>query len=160
MSTQLAGANAWEQALYDHIVAHEENERELLVEYQQAANELDSPAFRYLVSLIVEDEIRHHRLLRELAGSLQVDAGTHPGDPAVPRLGNWGHDPRRVVELSDRLVAHEEMDRQQLHRLSREMDPVRDTTLWALLIKMMELDTAKHTEVLNFIRRQARATVP
>lgn len=153
---QMAGASVWEQSLYEHLTTHEEDERELLVEYQQAASEAQVPAFRYLAALIVEDEMRHHRLFRDLAGSLRTDAEMHREEPVVPRLGGWGPDPRKVVEITDRLVRHEEMDLESLRRIRKEMDSVKDTTLWTLLVQMMELDTLKHMEILNFVRRHAK----
>ena len=158
MQDQLAGASVWEQSLYDHLTDHEENERELLLEYQQAANDSQSPAFRYLAALIVEDEIRHHRMLKELAESLRHDAEIQPGDPVVPRLSGWGPDPAYVAELSDRLAHHEEMDLDMLRGLRRQMDSVKDTTLWSLLIKLMEFDTLKHEEILQFVHRNAKPT--
>jgi hypothetical protein len=153
---ELIGASVWEQRLYDHLTGHEENEREMLVEYQQAAAESQSAAFRYLASLIVEDEMRHHRLLEELAASLRLDAEMRPGDPAIPRLGGWGPDPRRIADVSDRLANHEEIDLEELRKLRKEMSPLEDTTLWSLLVKLMELDTLKHMEILNFVRRHAK----
>ena len=159
MTEQLVGASVWEQTLYDHLTTHENDERELLVEYQQAAADSGSAAFRYLASLIVEDETRHHRLFRDLAQSLRLDAEMRPGEPPVPRLGGWGPDPHKVVEISDRLITHEEIDLETLRRIRKELDDVRDTTMWALLVKIMELDTQKHTEILNFVRRQAKKTI-
>jgi rubrerythrin len=156
MHNDLVGASVWEQTLYDHLTTHAANERELLVEYQQAAADSNSAAFRYLASLIVEDEMRHHRLLEELAESLKSDAELRPGEPTIPRLGGWGPDPHKVTELSDRLIEHEEMDLQFLRSLRKELDSVRDTTLWDLLVRLMELDTTKHTEILNFVRRHSR----
>lgn len=156
MSNDLVGASVWEQSLYDHLVSHEQTERELLVEYQQAAADSQSPAFRYLASLIVEDEVRHHRLMKELAESLKLDAELAAGDPAVPRLGGWGPDPRKLAEIGDRLVQHEEYDLALLRRLRKEMETVKDTTLWCLLVRLMELDTSKHVEILNFVRRHAK----
>lgn len=156
MPEQLIGASVWEQTLYDHLTSHETNERELLAEYQQAAADSKSPAFGYLAALIVEDEMRHHRLFRELAESLKTDAEMRPGEPIVPRLGGWGPDPHKVVEISDRLVHHEEMDLVVLRRIRKELDTVKETTLWALLVKLMELDTQKHVEILNFVRRHAK----
>lgn len=159
MSEQLVGASVWEQTLYEHLTSHEHDERELLVEYQQAATDSQSAAFRYLASLIVEDEARHHRLFRDMAESLRMDAEMRPGDPPVPRLGGWGPDPHRVVELSERLATHEEMDLETLRRIRKDLDDVRDTTMWALLVKIMELDTMKHAEILNFVRRQAKKSL-
>lgn len=159
MTDQLVGASVWEQALYDHLTSHENDERELLVEYQQAAADSGSAAFRYLASLIVEDEMRHHRLFRDMAESLRIDAEMRPDEPPIPRLGGWGPDPHKVVDVSERLARHEEMDLEVLHRIRKEMDDIRDTTLWALLVKIMELDTQKHTEILNFVRRQAKKSI-
>lgn len=159
MTDQLVGASVWEQALYDHLTSHENDERELLVEYQQAAADSGSAAFRYLASLIVEDEMRHHRLFRDMAESLRIDAEMRPDEPPIPRLGGWGPDPHKVVDVSERLARHEEMDLEVLHRIRKEMDDIRDTTLWAMLVKIMELDTQKHTEILNFVRRQAKKSI-
>lgn len=153
---QLVGASVWEQQLYDHLTGHEDDERELLLEYQRAAADSQSPAFRYLASLIIEDEVRHHRVIAELAQSLQLDAELRPGDPAVPRLGGWGPDPGRIADVADRLVRHEELDLEDLRKLRKDLEPLRETTLWALLVKLMELDTVKHMEILNFVRRHAK----
>lgn len=159
MSEQLVGASVWEQSLYDHLTSHENDERQLLVEYQQAAAESQSAAFRYLASLIVEDETRHHRMFKDMADSLRIDAEMRPEEPPIPRLGGWGPDPHKVAELSDRLVQHEEMDLEVLHRIRKELGDIKDTTLWALLMRLMELDTVKHTEILNFVRRHAKKSI-
>lgn len=156
MTAKLVGASEWEETLYEHLTTHEEDERELLIEYQQAAQQSKSPAFSYLVSLIVEDEVRHHRLFADLAESLRTDAELRPEEPVIPRLGRWGPDPSHIVELSERLIEHERQDLQLLRHLRREMTDVSDTTLWDLLIRLMEADTSKHIEILDFARRHAR----
>lgn len=155
MPTELVGASVWEETLFEHLTSHERNERDLLVEYQEAAKSSGSPAFAYLVSLIVEDEIRHHRLFADLAESLRTDAEMRPEEPKIPRLDGWGPDPAHVVELTDRLIQHERQDLRLLHRLRREMGDVTDTTLWELLVRLMEADTSKHIEILEFARRHA-----
>jgi hypothetical protein len=156
MEPKLVGASVWEEELYRHLTSHEGNERELLVEYQQAANDSQSGAFRYLAGLIVEDEIRHHRTLVDLAASLRADAEFRPEQPPVPRLDHWGPDPRLVAELAQRLLEHEQQDLKFLKKLQDDVEDVKDTTLWALLVKLMEHDTAKHIEILEFVRRHAR----
>jgi rubrerythrin len=156
MTTHLIGASVWEQDLYDHFTSHVANERDLLSGYQQAAADSSSPAFRYLTALIVEDEIRHHRMFEELASSLRTDAELRPQEPAIPYLDDWGGDPQRVIELTERLCAQEESDAAALKKLSRQLSDVKDTTLWQLLVKLMEMDTAKHIEILRFVRKHAR----
>jgi rubrerythrin len=156
MAAKLVGASVWEEALYEHLTSHENNERDLLGEYQKAADESESPAFQYLVSLIIEDEIRHHRTFRDLAAALRTEAELRPEQPAIPRLEPFGIGGNRIVELTEQLLEREESDARELRRLSKELRDVKDTTLWDLLVKLMEMDTAKHVEILEFARRHAR----
>jgi hypothetical protein len=154
------GASVWEEEFYEHVTAHEQTEGELLAEYQQAAEASQSPAFQYLVALIVEDEERHHRVFGELASALQADVELRPDQPAVPRLDGWGPDTARVLEPTDRLLERERADGRELHRLSGQLKSVKDTTMWQLLVRLMEIDTAKHVEILEFVKRHTeRPTV-
>ena len=86
MAETMIGAAPWEQELYDHIASHQERERGLLERYQEAADASGSSSFRYLVSLILEDEVRHHRLFADLAESLRTDVELRPQDARIPRL--------------------------------------------------------------------------
>jgi hypothetical protein len=156
MVSKLVGASVWEEELHEHLTSHVSNEREILLEYQEAAAASGSAAFQYLASLIVEDEIRHHRIFEDLASALRTDAELRPEQPAIPRLDHWGPDPGHVVELTERLMEREREDAKALGRLGREMKDVRDTTMWGLLVKLMEMDTDKHLEILEFVRRHAR----
>ncbi len=159
MSTKLIGASIWEERLYRHLTSHEESERELLVEYQDAASTSGSDAFAYLCDLIVEDEIRHHRVFSDLASALRTDAELRPEDPAVPRLDRWGSDPAKVVALTESLLELERKDAKELHKLTTRLRNVADSTMWQLLVRLMESDTAKHIEILEFVRSHARQAV-
>ena len=94
MATSLTGASVWEEELYQHLVSHEDNEANLLAEYQDAARTSQSPAFEYLASLVAEDEVRHHRLFGDLASALKYRcrvatraAGRAPAGPLGSRPG-------------------------------------------------------------------------
>jgi ferritin len=153
---KLVGASIWEEELYDHLTSHEQKEREMLVKYQEAAAASHSAAFAYLASLIVDDEIQHHKIFRDLASALKSDAELRPEEPVIPRLDVGRSDPKQVLELTEQLLQSERADAKELHRLAREMKDVKDTTMWGLLVKLMEMDTAKHIEILEFARHQAR----
>ena len=159
MPQALVGASQWEEELYEHLSSHMDNEVGLLTAYQDAAAESGSAAFEYLASIIVEDEKRHHRLFEELANALRSDVEMRPVEPAVPDMAGFGQLPAKVVELTDELLAREEQDAAELRHLSRELRDVRDTTLWQLLVKVMELDTEKHAEILRFVRKHARSSI-
>jgi rubrerythrin len=156
MATKLVGASISEDELYQHLTSHEQVERGLLVEYQEAAARSQSPAFRYLVSLIVEDEIRHHRVFQDLASALRTDVEMRPEQPAVPRLDLWGSDAAQIIDMTEQLLERERSDARELHRLARELKEVKDTTMWQLLVKLMEMDTAKHLEILEFVKHHAQ----
>ena len=160
MAETLIGAAPWEQELYDHLASHQEKERGLLERYQEAADSSGSAAFRYLVSLILEDEVRHHRLFADLAESLRTDVELRPQDARIPRLDPWGQHRELILELTDGLLAQERSDAKDLHRLAKQLSDVKDTTLWYLLVQLMEADTAKHIRILQFIKRHARRRRP
>jgi ferritin len=156
MAENLIGASVWEDELYEHLTSHVDNERGLLEAYQSASAESGSAAFQYLAALIMEDEIRHHRRFQELASALRTDAEFRHEEPAIPRLDRWGAHPEKVVELTERLLQQERSDSRELKRLEKELRDLKDTTLWQLLVKLMEADTDKHIEILNFVKDHAR----
>ncbi|HEY4928220.1 MAG TPA: hypothetical protein VIH95_03660 [Acidimicrobiales bacterium] len=155
----LAAASLWEAELYEHLTSHEKKERLVLADYHEAARGSDSAAFTYLADLIVEDEIRHHRLFSELASALRSDVELRPEEPAVPRLANWGSDPERLLVATEGLLAQEREDARELRRLAEVLEELEDVTLWPLLVRLMEMDTAKHIAVLIFVRRGIRAAL-
>ena len=155
MTMRLSGASVMEEELYAHLTSHEEQEGELLGEYQQAAVSSPSLAFRYLASLIVEDEVRHHLVFGQLASALKTDAEMGPGEPAVPRLDHWGPDAPHLVELTKRLLESEHADARELRHMARDLHDLKDTTMWQLLVKLMEMDTAKHIAILEFVKGHA-----
>ena len=79
-----AGPSATDRALYAHLTNHIATERGLLEEYSDIADRTESRAFRYLVNLLIEDEIRHHRIFSELAESVEAIALMKTTEPVVP----------------------------------------------------------------------------
>ncbi len=156
MAENLIGASVWESAMYEHLNSHADSEQRILEEYQSAAADSGSAAFSYLVGLIVEDEMRHHRWFADLASSIRTDAEFRPEAPAVPRLTRWGEHPHQVAQLTEKLLEQERADSHQLKVLEKELKEQKDTTLWHLLVKLMEMDTDKHIEILNFVKHHAR----
>jgi hypothetical protein len=153
--TELAGS-PWEEEVLAHFAHHVDNEQELLEAYAQFG-EGGPEHVRYLADLILSDEARHHRMFRELVNRLRSDIDFRDYDPQVPHLRPESADTAALLETTDRLLAVEHEDQRSLHRLQRELRPVRDTTLFSLLVELMEMDTKKHIAILEFLRRSARA---
>jgi rubrerythrin len=147
-----AGASQWERELYGHLTSHVEVERSMLEQYKSAAEASSSKALAYLVDLLVEDEMRHHRIFTELAESLETQSLKPGVEPVVPYLDFNRADREVVLRLTDELLDNEKKDALELKRLQRELRDVKDTTLWSLLVDLMERDTEKHVALLKFIK--------
>lgn len=150
------GASPWERDLWTHLTTHVEAERGLLEAYSAVAEQSPSKAFSYLVGLLIEDEIRHHRLFNELARSLRTEAELRGEDPVIPYLDFVQVDRATILDATRELLASEAKDAKELKRLQRELREVKDTTLWSLLVELMERDTQKHIAILRFVRKHAR----
>ena len=151
-----AGPSVWERDLYAHLTTHVDGERALLEEYRSAAVTSPSKALSYLVNLLIDDEIRHHRIFTQLADSLRDDALFTGKNPAIPRI-DFDQETNRdaVLDLTDQLLRREQKDAQELKRLRREVRDVKDTSLWSLLVELMERDTQKHIAILRFAKKHA-----
>lgn len=150
------GASTWERDLFDHLIGHVTQERVLLEEYERAAGSTESKALAYLVNLLLGDERRHHAIFEQLACSLKSSAELRGDSPDVPRLDFDADNRAEVLEVTAQLLKRERQDLKELKRLHRELSDVKDTTLWDLLVELMERDTDKHIAILEFVRRHAR----
>ncbi len=149
-----SGPSATDRALYAHLTNHIATERGLLEEYSDIADRTESRAFRYLVNLLIEDEIRHHRIFSELAESLETIALMKAKEPAVPFIDFVRADRDAVLEATARLLEHESEDARELKRLQREIRDTRDDSLNGLLVELMQRDTQKHIAILRFVRKR------
>ena len=158
-TTKPIGLSVWEAALLDHLTEHARSEGELLAAYQRVVESTQTEYVSYLFGLILEDEVRHHRLFEELANALRapVERDVGPKVPAIETIEN----PEALLEVTERLLDAEEADARELKHLSRDKDLrlMRGHSLWPLLIELMEHDTQKHEAILRFIRDQIRGDI-
>ncbi len=148
-----AGPSATDRALFGHLNSHIAAERALLEEYSDIADRTVSRAFHYLVNLLIEDEIRHHRIFSELAESVETIALMKAQEPAVPIIDFGRADREAVLEATERLLKHENEDAAGLKRLQRELRNTKDESLNGLLVDLMQRDTQKHIAILQFVRK-------
>jgi bacterioferritin (cytochrome b1) len=71
----------------------------------------------------------------------------------VPRLDLDRVERAELRETTDRLLEHEKADAKELDRLRKELRDVKDTTLWGLLVDIMQRDTEKHIAILRFVQQ-------
>lgn len=150
------GASVWERELFDHLVGHAQREIEILEKYVAAAADTGSEALAYMIALLVEDERRHHNQMKALALSLKGEAEFSTENPAVPRLDLKTSETEKVRKLTRTLIENEKKDAAALKNLRRQLDDVADTTLWALIVDTMRIDTEKHLAILKFIDKHSK----
>lgn len=83
-------------------------------------------------------------------GELRLD------DVPIPSLDGLRDDRDRIIETTDRLLNAERDDAKKLNILAKKLENVRETTLWGLLIELVQHDTEKHIKILKFIREHAK----
>jgi hypothetical protein len=152
--TELAGS-FWDEQLLAHLVEHVDGELDVLEGYL-SIRDTGPEHVRYLIDMILDDEARHHQTFKELVNRLRSDIDFRDYEPKVPYLKRDTPDRQALLEATDRFLAFERADAKSLRQLQKELRPVRDTTLFALLVKLMEFDTKKHIAILEFIRQTAR----
>ena len=89
--------------------------------------------------------------------SLEADASFSGTEPVVPRMDFHRADRVAVRDVTNRLLEHEKADEKELDRLQRELRDVSGTTLWGLLVELMQRDTDKHIAVLTFVKKHLNA---
>ncbi|HEX2785920.1 MAG TPA: hypothetical protein VHN36_20265 [Ilumatobacteraceae bacterium] len=150
------GASVWDRQMFTYLTEHTRLEGAMLEEYVATAEGTPSKALAYLVNLLVEDEHRHHRLFNELASSLKSEAELSGVEPVIPRLDLRLVDSADLLATTRRLLEHEQSDAAELKRLHKDLRDLQDTTLWGLLVEIMQRDTQKHIAILRFVADHAK----
>jgi rubrerythrin len=149
---KLAGASVSEQELFDSLLTHEREEKEVIAAYEDLAEAASSETVRYLVSLILEDERRHHRVLAELMNTVRAQATFEEQGTRLPYLDVQRNRDRALLEETRRFLNLERRDRAELKRLERKMRAV-GGEFDAFVVKLLRTDTERHISILRFIEQ-------
>ena len=147
-------ATAASPSAYEVVEAldrHGREEGELLERYRRFVDESESPAVRYLVRLVLEDEERHHRVLEDLANTIAWGGFKEASEHLVPDFATTYRGNEALRLETQALLGHELRDRTQLRKLRRRLRTYGDVAMWELLIDLMRLDTDKHIRILHLI---------
>ena len=151
-------ADAPETPLVERVLEaferHAASEADSIGLYAEIAQTSPDPVIALLMSLVHEDELRHHGLLERMAARLRDDLRwTHSPEAlpsgVIPRTAGPNETPEVVHNLAKE--EHEGVD--HLRRLAREVSTLHNGLL-ALLLEMMALDSEKHEKVMRFIARR------
>ena len=143
----------WAQRIIDQLHEHMDSEREALIRYGVLAEEAPDGHVRFLMKLILEDELRHHKLFAEMAEHLRREI-EHRDDADLPQLRR-SMDTEALRAETKALLELERNDLKELKDLRREVTKVADTAWWSALIDVMDADNRKHIAILKFVHDSA-----
>ena len=138
------------------VDAHARAEAEALDQYEYLARQAGDPVIALVMRLVLEDEERHHGLLKRIEATLDDALNwTHSpnalptGEPTVPQAPE-------LAALAGVLVAEERTGSKILHDLADQQRSL-DGGFHSLLIDMMAMDSEKHAMLLQFVQRRLEA---
>ncbi len=145
------------ERLLDTLEMHMAGEAESIEEYRQLAEQTTDPVVAFLMRMVLDDEARHHDLLRRIVAGLNhaiYGAASAPPLPApAPRPNAADAD---AIEATRAFIREEREGVRELGRLARQWRRL-DDGLDSLLLEMMALDSEKHRRVLEFILHRLEA---
>ena len=123
----IVGSREWELDIYEHVASHGQTEGEILDEYRRLVDEEEiHPAFAYLARIILDDEVRHHRIFDDLAENMRQMVGRigRPVSP-IPSLQGFHTDRVRIQRLTGQLLEVERSDERELKDLAKRLEGLR-----------------------------------
>jgi rubrerythrin len=151
MSVDDASGEWWARVSHQ-FSSHVREEAAFLTHYEELVGQVDDEAVAFLVRLILDDERRHHALFESMS-----DAARGADDRALPAAPRTNRETARtLLEPTERFLAAERDDQAELRRLRKDLKPARADTLWPLMVRLMEIDTEKHIQILEYLRDRLR----
>jgi hypothetical protein len=140
--------------LLDAVERHSSLEMQALGSYEHLAEASGDPVIALVMRLILEDEERHHGLLKRIASTLRdalnwtysADALPRATPPATPTDED-------LTSLARALIDEEQTGAQALRGLAQREKGL-GSGLDSLLLEMMAMDSEKHARLLQFVQRR------
>jgi hypothetical protein len=143
------------------VARHANAEQDALAEYAFVAEASADPVVALVMRLILEDEERHHGLLKRIEATLR-DALDWTHSPSALPVTSVPQQPvaRDLAAITRRLVEEEHTGARMMRDLAQR-EKKTNGGLYSLLLEMMGMDSDKHARLLQFVQRrlEARAQV-
>jgi hypothetical protein len=140
--------------LLDAVERHAAMEADALGQYEHLAQASGDPVIGLVMRLILDDEERHHSLLKRIASTLRDALNWTHSANALPHATVQ---PQASLEdlsaLAHALIDEEKTGAQALRRLA-EREKGLGSGLDGLLLQMMAMDSEKHAHLLQFVQRR------
>jgi len=105
------------------------------------------------MSLILEDEERHHRLMAAMARDVKSSVLWLEDQPPLPPIENKAEDRPRLILQTELFLEIEAQNAAQLKELKKDVKQLHSGLL-ELIVQGMEADTHKHIGILKYILKQ------
>ena len=140
--------------LLEAVERHASAEQDALAEYEFVAEASADPVIALVMRLILEDEERHHGLLRRIEATLRDALNWTHSPAALPEVA-LPQQPlsRDLVAITRNLVDEERTGARMMRNLAEQEKGI-DAGLDSLLLEMMAMDSEKHARLLEFVQRR------
>lgn len=149
--------DVWAQRLAHYLQEHMDGEHHVLQEYAHLAAETQSDQIRFLINMILDDEVRHHRIFQQMVNWIRAEHAQR--DDIETSIGlsppSGGPERHHIIELTDKMLELERKDDAALRELEKMVTEVADTAWWGTLVEAMRLDSRKHIKLMEGVRRLA-----
>lgn len=135
------------------VDAHAQAEAGSLANYARLRDSGD-PVTALVLNLILEDEERHHTLLRRIGTSLHDALQWHVSADALPTGIEPMAAPADLAHTFKDLAQEEQSSVHHLQRVAHDLDNIHGG-LDTLLLEMMAMDSQKHAHLLTFLQHRA-----
>lgn len=143
--------------LLDSVERHANAEQDALDQYEYIGSASGDPVIALVMRLILEDEERHHQLLKRMQATLSDALNWTHSPNALPQTGNpQGPLARDLATATHALIDEERTGARYLRNLAHDETNI-DAGLHSLLLEMMAMDSEKHARLLQFVHTRLAA---
>jgi rubrerythrin len=143
--------------LLDAVERHAAGEQDALGLYAEIGRVSDDPAISLVMGLILDDEERHHGLLRRIESSLRDALYWTHSPNSLPDATTPQHPiTTDLAEIVRALISEERSGARQMRELARSEKGI-GSGLHTVLLEMMAMDSDKHARLLQFVHERLLA---
>jgi hypothetical protein len=143
------------QRLMHEFQTHESDEARWLAIYQKLAHESEDPLIRFLLNLIIADEVRHHEIIRHIVSGLQDELAWTRSETVAAKPSEQDKRAREFSETVERLLAVERDGIGEYEKLVKTTEGFHQD-VFGMLCRIMIHDSLKHIGILDFLKLKLR----
>jgi hypothetical protein len=139
------------ESLLNAVERHAMAEQDALELYENLRTASGDPVVALVMQLILDDEVRHHGLLKRMEATLRDALNWTHSPNALPTSGTPSQPvTQALVDTAGALIKEEHTGARYLREMAHREKTV-NSGLNSLLIEMMAMDSEKHARLLQFV---------